>query len=96
MFLIQRRWLATAGLLAALLLAVPAPSLAAGRRGLTADSSSLMARAWALLEKLARVPVAVWEKQGMLIDPNGVTYTVESQESELITGQPAGRPAGPQ
>jgi hypothetical protein len=91
MFLRKRRWLATAGLLAAIL-AVPAPSLAAGRKGPAADVSGLMERAWAMLERLARVPVAVWEKQGMLIDPNGVTYTVESDESKLAAAprEPAG------
>jgi hypothetical protein len=41
------------------------------------------------------VPVAVWEKQGMLIDPNGVTYTVESDNSELAAA-PRESPGGSQ
>ena len=88
MVLRKRRWLATAGLMAALLLAVPAPSLAAGFWRPAAELPGLVARAWSWLESLgvvrrvpepARRPVAVWEKEGPMIDPNGSTTTTTVQ-----------------
>lgn len=78
MFSRKRRWLAAAGLMAALSLASPAPTLAAGLWASPADVSGLVGRAWPWLERLGLVhrapkkPVtAVWEHEGVMIDPNG-------------------------
>ena len=79
MFSRNRRWLAAAGLMAALSLAAPAPTLAAGLWVSTADLSGLVSRSWPWLERLGlvhRAPkkpvVAVWEHEGVMIDPNGL------------------------
>ena len=78
MFSKKRRWLAAAGLMAALSLTAPTPTLAAGLWASTADASGLVSRAWPWLERLGLVhraskkPVtAVWEQEGVMIDPNG-------------------------
>lgn len=71
----NQRWLAAAGLATALLLAVPAPSMAAGRWKPAAKAPSLAVRVWAWLESLGiapRLQVVPWEKEGSAIDPNGV------------------------
>jgi hypothetical protein len=71
----NQRWLAAAGLATALLLAVPAPSMAAGRSKPAAKAPSLAARAWAWLESLGIAPgpwMAAWDKEGSAIDPDGV------------------------
>ena len=75
----NRRTLAKAGLLAALFLALPMPSQAAGpwEPGIVVGVAT---RAWSWLENLgliprqpapAQRPVSRWEKQGSMIDPNG-------------------------
>src|SRR5215210_8911502 len=76
-----RRSLAAMGMAAALLLALPAPSQAAGFWAAPA-AAGLTARVWSWLESLglaprqpaaaSRRPVSRWEKQGNMIDPNGV------------------------
>ena len=78
MFSRNRRWLAAAGLMAALSLVAPAPALAAGFWLSPADLSGLVGRSWPWLERLGlvhRAPekpvVAVWEHEGVMIDPNG-------------------------
>lgn len=78
MFSRKRRWLAAAGLTAALSLAAPAPIQAAGLWASPADLSGLVGRAWPWLERLGlvhRVPkrpvTALWEHEGVMIDPNG-------------------------
>ena len=55
MVLRKRRWLATAGLMAALSLAVPAPSTAAGLWRSAAELPGLFATAWSWLESLGVV-----------------------------------------
>lgn len=89
MFLRKRRWLATAGLMAAFLLATPAPSLAAGFWKPAVELPGLVATAWSWLESLgvvrrmpepARRPAAVWERQGVMIDPNGATTTTTTTD----------------
>ncbi|HEX6902080.1 MAG TPA: hypothetical protein VF789_20350 [Thermoanaerobaculia bacterium] len=73
----NQRWLAAAGLASALLLAVPAPSMAAGRWKPAAEAPSLAVRVWSWLESLGIVPrplLSVREKEGSAIDPNGVPY----------------------
>ncbi|HSG38443.1 MAG TPA: hypothetical protein VLE27_02300 [Thermoanaerobaculia bacterium] len=106
MVLRKRRWLATAGLMAALSLAVPAPSTAAGLWRSAAELPGLSATAWSWLESLgvvrrmpepSRRPVAVWEKQGVMIDPNGATTTTTTTTTTTVqvvwqvegAGQPA-------
>ncbi|HKI05160.1 MAG TPA: hypothetical protein VKK31_24485 [Thermoanaerobaculia bacterium] len=64
-----RRTLATAGLMAALFLALPAPSTAAGPWE-PAASARLTVRVWSWLESLGLTPRQP-EKQGSMIDPNG-------------------------
>jgi len=79
----KRRFLAAAGLAAALTLALPAPSGAAGLWEVRVPAT-LAVRAWAWLESLGlgarpapvRRPSARWEKQGSAIDPNGATARV--------------------
>ncbi len=79
MFSRKRRWLAAAGLTAALSLASPAPAAAAGLwTSSPAGVSGLVGRAWPWLERLGLVrrapkkPVmAIWEHEGVMIDPNG-------------------------
>lgn len=75
-----RRTLATTGLMAALFLALPAPSQALGPWQ-PAASVSLSSRVWSWLESLGLTPpqpaaasrraVSWREKQGPMIDPNG-------------------------
>jgi hypothetical protein len=79
MFSRKRRWLAAVGLMAALSLASPPPTVAAGLWMSPADVSGLVDRAWPWLERLGlvrrapRKPVmAVWEHEGAMIDPNGL------------------------
>lgn len=88
MFLRKRRWLATAGLMAALQLAIPAPSLAAGFWKPAVELPGLAATAWSWLESLgvvrrmpqpARRLSVVWEREGVMIDPNGATTTTTVQ-----------------
>jgi hypothetical protein len=75
-----RRSLAAMGMAAALTLALPAPSHAAGLWAAPA-AADLTARVWSWLESLglaprppaaaSRRPLARWEKQGNMVDPNG-------------------------
>jgi len=76
----NRRALAALGLTAALLLALPVPSRAAGLWEVPA--LGFTARAWAWLESLGlpgrqaaapHRPAAAWEKEGSAIDPDGRT-----------------------
>jgi hypothetical protein len=82
----NRRFLAAAGLAAALTLAFPSPSRAVGLREV-GGAAALAVRAWAWLERLgagvrpapARRPSARWEKQGSAIDPNGAAARVATR-----------------
>ena len=74
----NRRALAALGLTAALFLALPVPSRAAGLWEVPA--LGFTARAWAWLESLGLLgrqaapphrPAAAWEKEGSAIDPDG-------------------------
>ncbi|HEV2845817.1 MAG TPA: hypothetical protein VG477_13275 [Thermoanaerobaculia bacterium] len=72
----NRRFLAVAGLAAALTLGLPSPSRAAGLWKVTAPAT-LVVRAWSWLESLG---LGVrWEKQGSAIDPNGSTARVTTR-----------------
>jgi hypothetical protein len=82
MFQRIRRSLAMIGLLTAFFLALPAPSQAAALWE-PAASAGIAVRVWSWLESLglapwpaatSRRPVALWnkDKQGSMIDPNGV------------------------
>ncbi|HEY9421367.1 MAG TPA: hypothetical protein VIW92_08135, partial [Thermoanaerobaculia bacterium] len=93
----------TAGLMAALLLAIPAPSLAAGFWRPAAELPGLAATAWSWLESLgvvrrmpepSRRPAAVWEKQGVMIDPNGSTTTTTTTTTAQATSQVEGHGQG--
>ena len=74
----SRRAAAALSLAAALFLVLPAPSQAAG---LWEIPSAVVSRVWSWMESLgivkpavpARRPVARWEKQGSMIDPDGQT-----------------------
>lgn len=75
----NRRWLAVAGLMAALVLTVPAPSQALVWPG--SEMASLVGRAWSWLEGMGivrRAPMArrpAIGKQGSMIDPDGKPTT---------------------
>lgn len=90
----NQRWLAASALAAALLLAVPAPSPAAGFGRPAGVASGLLARAWAWWENVRILPrpVAVWEKQGSAIDPDGAPRTTGNPEPSSATA-PAPEPA---
>jgi hypothetical protein len=96
MFSRNRRWLAAAGLMAALFLAAPAPTLAAGLWVSPTDLSGLVDRAWPWLERLGlvhRAPkkpvVAVWEREGVMIDPNGATAPTDpALPSSAVSANP--------
>ncbi len=96
----NQRWLAAAGLATALLLAVPAPSLAAGRWKPAAKAPSLAIRVWSWLESLGIAPrlqtVVVWEKEGSAIDPNGVPYVPPPPATSSTATTPTGSPDGAQ
>lgn len=95
----NQRWLAASALAAALLLAVPAPSPAAGFGKPTAGASGLLARAWAWWEgvRILPRPVVVWEKEGSAIDPNGTPRPVTGFEpAPFVTSTPGDRPDGSQ
>jgi hypothetical protein len=75
----NRRFLAAAGVAAALTLAMPSPSRAAGPWEVTVPTT-LAVRAWSWLESLG---LGVrWEKQGSAIDPG-------STEQAAVTRSPA-------
>jgi len=83
MFQRIRRSLAMIGLLTAFFLALPAPSQAAPLWG-PAASAGIAVRVWSWLESLglaprpaatSRRPASRWEKQGSMIDPNGLLPT---------------------
>jgi hypothetical protein len=93
-----RRTLATTGLMAALFLALPAPSRAVGPWEPGA-SARLSVKVWSWLESLgfaprqpaaaSRRPVSVREKQGPMIDPNGgnsITVPMPPTGSEQGSG----------
>jgi hypothetical protein len=91
----NRRFLAAAGLAAALTLAVPSPSRAVGLWEVTVPAT-LVARAWSWLESRglgvrtvpARQPSVRWEKQGSAIDPNGsVVQVTRSPTSDVPLDQ---------
>jgi hypothetical protein len=74
----NRRTLAVASVIAALFLALPAPSQAAGLWSW--EPVDLAARMWSWLEDLgvlpqgaasAHQPSVRWEKEGSMVDPNG-------------------------
>lgn len=98
MFSRNRRWLAAAGLMAALLLAVPAPTLAAGLWPPATDMPGLVVLAWSWLESRVafrwapRPTTVVWEKEGVMIDPDGATTT--STAPVPSTAASDSRPAG--
>jgi hypothetical protein len=80
MFQRIRRSLAMIGLLTAFFLALPAPSQAAALWE-PAASAGIAVRVWSWLESLglaprpaatSRRPASRWEKQGSMIDPNGL------------------------
>ena len=80
MFQRIRRSLAMIGLLTAFFLALPAPSQAAPLWG-PAASAGIAVRVWSWLESLGLAPrpaaasrrhASQWEKQGNMIDPNGL------------------------
>jgi hypothetical protein len=91
-----RRVLAALGLMAALLLAAPPPSRAAGLRELP-SVTGLAVRAWAWLENLLPAqPAARGEKQGTatqtagsLTSPTAPTITGTSEEGSAV--DPNGR-----
>jgi hypothetical protein len=83
-----RRVLAAIALMAALLLAVPAPSHAAGFR----EPATLAMRVWAWLESLllGTPEPAVdtrWEKEGSAIDPNGRTTPAPPPPASSTTSE---------
>ncbi|HEX6901533.1 MAG TPA: hypothetical protein VF789_17530 [Thermoanaerobaculia bacterium] len=101
MFSKKRRWLAAAGLMAALSLAAPTPTLAAGLWASPADVSGLVSRAWPWLERLGLVhraskkPVtAVWEHEGVMIDPDGAPAPTNPVPASTMTAETKPNPAG--
>jgi hypothetical protein len=96
----NQRWLAAAGLASTILLAVPAPSMAAGRWRPAAEAPILAVRVWSWLESLGIAPRlrtdVVWEKEGSAIDPNGAprpgdpTPPTTSSSATTPTGSPDG------
>ena len=108
----NQRWLAAAGLASALLLAVPAPSMAAGRWKPAVTAPSLATRVWSWLESLGIVPRplmaacnkegsaidpdGVRKKEGSAIDPNGVPYVPPPPATSSIATMPTGSPDGAQ
>lgn len=91
----NQRWLAAAGLASALLLAVPAPSMAGGRWKPAAEAPSFAVRVWSWLESLGIVPrpqASVREKEGSAIDPNGVPYVPPPSTTSATARTPIRNP----
>jgi hypothetical protein len=94
MFQRIRRSLAMIGLLTAFFLALPAPSQAAALWE-PAVSAGIAVRVWSWLESLglaprpaatSRRPSSRWEKQGSMIDPNGLPTYPPATNSEQGSG----------
>jgi hypothetical protein len=94
MFQRIRRSLAMIGLLTAFFLALPAPSQAAALWE-PAASAGIAVRVWSWLESLGlaprpaatpRRPASRWEKQGSMIDPNGLPTYPPAANSEQGSG----------
>ena len=104
MFQQIRRTFVALGLTAALFLAAPSPSSAAGlRNSLTANDFA--ARVWAWLEGLlpgsstpvstSRKPAVLLEKEGSMIDPNGRLLPTGSSAPTSATSSDQGSAIDP-
>lgn len=76
----RNRLVAALGLTAALFLAVPSPSRAAGLRPVRLPVAALVERVWTWIAELwpaggSSAPAARWEKEGSVIDPLGQPHT---------------------